>query len=410
MKKHLLLPIVLLSLVFTSCEKDSEVETTTVAVPVTQSIAEFRASVDVMEAKSIKESGKIYAWKNYIFINDKNEGVHIIDNTDPFHPENIQFIKIPRNTDIAIKDDKLYANHGMDLVVFDLTDMNKIVETARIKDVFPNYFMAAPEGATYVEFGDFNASNQVIIGYVMETKKKEQDVNIMWESVDVFNNAAREGGNTGTGGSMARFSIVDNYLYIADEMKLSVFDITNTDPRLLNSQNAGWQIETIFHYEGHLYLGSTTGMYIYGLEDPAAPQQLSNLRHVMGCDPVVVKDNYAYVTIRGGNACGQDFNQLDIVDLSDKRNPSIIETYEMNNPYGLGIKDNWLFVCDGDAGLKVYDIQNTPDLRLIDQFSNINTYDVIPLEDKLLMVGDNTLYQYSYKGNEINLISSFAIN
>ena len=82
----------------------------------------------------------------------------------------------------------------------------------------------------------------------------------------------------------------------------------------------------------------------------------------------------------------------------------------MSNPHGLGIKDDWLFVCDGSAGLKVYDIEETPDLRLIDQFSNINTYDVIPLEDKLLMIGDGILYQYSYKSNEINLLSSFALN
>ncbi len=411
MKRLPFLPILVLSLIFTSCEKDSDVETTTVAIPVTQSLSEFRASVEIQEARSIRESGKIYVWKDYIFINDKNEGVHIIDNTDRYSPKKISFLKIPRNTDIAIKDEKLYANNGMDLVVFELSDMNNIKETGRIKDVFPYYYQAAPEGATYIDLQDFDATNQVIIGYVMETKKKEQDRMMTWQTLDMFNNAAAEGGGrTGTGGSMARFSIVNDYLYIADESKLSVFDITNNDPSLLTSEQVGWQIETIFHYDNHLYLGSSRGMFIFSLEDPTAPHQLSYLQHVRGCDPVVVKDNFAYVTIRGGNACGQDFNQLDVVDISDKQNPVIVGSFEMNNPYGLGVKDDWLFVCDDDAGLKVFDIKDTPDLRLIDQFSNINTYDVIPLEDMLLMVGDNTLYQYSYKGNEISLISSFAIN
>ena len=71
---------------FTSCEEDSDDEFTTVAVPVTQSIADFRASVEIQAPREIKESGKIYAWQNYIFINDKNEGVHIINNTDPSNP------------------------------------------------------------------------------------------------------------------------------------------------------------------------------------------------------------------------------------------------------------------------------------------------------------------------------------
>ena len=409
MKKLLSIPVLIAFFALFSCEKDNDTNLATVAIPVTQSVADFRASVKIQAPRNIQESGKIYAWQDYIFINDKNEGVHIIDNTDPFNPRNIKFLKIPRNMDIAIKDEKLYADNGMDLVVFDISDINNITESARVQDVFPNYYNLAPEGASYVDFQNFNPTQEVIVGYIMETRKIEQaqvQPDGQW-----LESASDGGGNLGTGGSMARFSIKNDYLYVADEAKLSAFDISNpASPNLVSSEYAGWNIETLFNYEDHLYLGSDRGMYIYSIENPASPQSVSYLEHVQGCDPVVVKDNYAYVTIRGGNACGQNFNQLDVVDISDKQNPFIEKTYEMSNPYGLGVKDNWLFICDGDAGLKVYDIENTPDLRLIDQFSNISTYDVIPLEDKLLMVGDNILYQYSYKGNEISLISSFALN
>lgn len=407
MKRFLLFPLFLAFCLFSSCEKEVDENLVTVAVPVTQSIADFRASIKIQEPRNIKESGKIYAWENYIFINDKNEGVHIIDNTDPFNPVNIKFLKIPRNMDIAIKDQKLYADNGMDLVVFDISDINNIREISRVKDVFPTYYAMAPEGATYVDFKNFDYQSEVIVGYLLESRKIEY---AMDDRVFPSSNAA-ESGSIGTGGSMARFSISDNYLYVADESSLSVFDIANPDdPSRISSEYAGWQIETLFNYQDHLYLGSATGMYIYSIEDPASPQQVSFLQHVLGCDPVVVKDNYAYVTIRGGNQCGQNFNQLDIVDITDKQNPNIVSSYDMNNPFGLGIKDDWLFVCDGDAGLKVFDIQDTPNLELIDQFSNINTYDVIPLDERLLMVGDNTLYQYSYKGNEVNLISTFTLN
>lgn len=410
MKRFLLFPILMLIFALSSCEDQNDSDLVTVAVPVTQSIADFRASVKVQEPRNIQESGKIYAWRNYIFINDKNEGVHIIDNSDPYNPKNIKFLKIPRNMDIAIKDEKLYADNGMDLVVFDISDINNIAETGRVEDVFPNYYAIAPEGATYVDFENFNAQDEVIVGYVIESRKIEQTpVNIDVLETRGFTNSA--GGDTGSGGSMARFNLEDDYLYVVDDSALSVFDISNpSNPDRISYEYAGWQIETIFNYQGHLYLGSATGMYIYNIENPSSPQQVSFLQHVRGCDPVVVKDNYAYVTIRGGNLCGQNFNQLDIVDISNKQNPEIVKTYEMTNPFGLGIKDNWLFVCDGSDGLKVFDIQNTPNLEQLNHFSNINTYDVIPLDEQLLMVGDNILYQYSYKGDEINLLSSFALN
>lgn len=409
-KYYLFIPFLLLSFLLVSCDQETG-ETVTVAVPVTQSIQEFRASVKVEEPQGIKESGKIYAYKDYVFVNDKNEGVHVIDNSDRYNPEKIKFLKIPRNTDIAVKNDKLYANNGMDLVVFDISDINNIKESGRIKDVFPNYHQVVPRGVSYIDSQNFDPSKEVIIGYVMETKKIEYATNreMFFSEGDALSSGS--GGSSGTGGSFARFSIIDDLLYIADEQKLSILDITNADnPSVLNSVNVGWDIETLFHHDGYMYMGSPRGLYIYSIENPTSPEYASYIQHVQGCDPVVVKDDYAYVTIRGGNACGQDFNQLDIVDINDKTNPSIVKTYEMTNPHGLGIKDNWLFVCDGSAGLKVYDIEETPDLRLIDQFSNINTYDVIPLEDKLLMIGDGILYQYSYKGNEVNLLSSFALN
>ena len=408
MKRFLLFSLFLISFIFLSCEENDDSDLVNVAVPVTQTIADFRASVRIQEPRSIQESGKIYAWRDYLFINDKNEGIHIIDNSDPYNPQKIKFLKIPRNMDIAIKGEKLYADNGMDLVVFDISDMNNIRESGRVKDVFPTYYAMAPEGAAYVDLENFDYQNEVIVGYVLEARKIEivQLELGRFESVD-----NSSGGDTGTGGSMARFNIQENYLYVVDESALSVFDISNpNEPNRVNSQYAGWQIETIFNYQDHLYLGSATGMYIYNITDPSTPKEVSFLQHVLGCDPVVVKDDFAYVTIRGGNLCGQNFNQLDIVDISDKQNPEIVNSYEMNNPFGLGIKDDWLFVCDGNDGLKVFDITNTPNLELIDHFSNINTYDVIPLDDVLLMVGENILYQYSYKGDEINLLSTFNLN
>ena len=397
---------------FTSCEKDDAGgEFYNVAVPIVKPIEEFRAMVKISEPRAITEAGKIYTYGDYVFINDDQKGVHIIDNTDHRNPIKIKFLEIPLNTDIAVKDNMLFANSAMDLVVFDLSDMNNIKEEGRMKNVFPNHNSRIPANATFVDSDNFNSETDVVMGYLMETRKIEMANEAVWGDAFFSNSDANSAGGSGTGGSLARFNINEDYLYVVDQNKLSVFNIAGLrNPELIKSEWVGRDIETIFYKENHLYLGSSSGMYIYSLEDPAAPQLKSMFSHILGCDPVVVKDDIAYVTIRGGNACGQEWSQLDVIDVADKSNPQLMKSYEMENPYGLGVKDDWLFVCDGTAGLKIYDTKNTPNLELTDHFQDINTYDVIPLEEVLLMVGDNTLFQYTYKGNEINLLSSFSLN
>jgi hypothetical protein len=411
---YCIITLLLLALMalFTSCEKDDAGgEFYNVAVPIVKPIEEFRAMVKISEPRAITEAGKIYTYGDYVFINDDQKGVHIIDNTDHRNPVKIKFLEIPLNTDIAVKDNMLFANSAMDLVVFDLSDMNNIKEEGRMKNVFPNHNSRIPANATFVDSDNFNSETDVVMGYLMETRKIEMANEAVWGDAFFSNSDANSAGGSGTGGSLARFNINEDYLYVVDQNKLSVFNIAGLrNPELIKSEWVGRDIETIFYKENHLYLGSSSGMYIYSLEDPAAPQLKSMFSHILGCDPVVVKDDIAYVTIRGGNACGQEWSQLDVIDVADKSNPQLMKSYEMENPYGLGVKDDWLFVCDGTAGLKIYDTKNTPSLELTDHFQDINTYDVIPLEEVLLMVGDNTLFQYTYKGNEINLLSSFSLN
>ncbi|MDT0687501.1 LVIVD repeat-containing protein [Autumnicola psychrophila] len=412
MKKRTFIPFLALFLLFfTSCEKEEPAgEYYEVAVPITQSIAEFRASVKIQEPRVITEVGKIYSYKDYVFVNDKYQGVHVIDNRDPYAPKKIQYISIPRNLDIAVKNDMLYADSGMDLVVFDVSNIENIKKVERVKNVFPNTNFNVPAEAAFVDTKSFDPEQEVILGYSMERRRIEMAAQPGW-AVD---NAAFEssGGNsTGTGGSLARFKIVSDYLYVVDQQNISVFDIAAlSQPKKVFEEYVGWDIETIFNQEDHLFLGSTTGMYIYSIENPESPAFVSMIRHVLGCDPVVVKDDIAYVTVRGGNFCGQQESELLVIDVADKSNPQTLKSYEMENPYGLGVRGDQLFICDGDAGLKIYDTTNTPYLTMTDHFEDVNTYDIIPLDEVLLMIGGNILHQYNYKNNQINLISSFSLD
>jgi len=161
-----------------------------------------------------------------------------------------------------------------------------------------------------------------------------------------------------------------------------------------------------------LFIGSQTGMYVYSLQNPAQPEFISEFRHASSCDPVVVEGNFAYVTLRGGNLCGAIESQLDVIDISTIEKPEFVKSYPMEEPYGLGIKNNVLFVCDGNAGLKIYKADDAMkiDSNMVASYPDINAFDVIPLQDVLIMIGIDGLYQYDYSDlNNITLLSHIPI-
>jgi hypothetical protein len=198
---------------------------------------------------------------------------------------------------------------------------------------------------------------------------------------------------------MARFTVCSEYLYAVDNYALRSFDISQAaDPKLVSDISVGWNIETIFPYEDKLFIGSTTGMFIYSLADPSQPEYVSTFWHATGCDPVVVEDTLAYVNLRAGNLCGNNLSQLDVINIADITQPYLLKEYPMEEPYGLGIDNHVLFVCDGESGLKIYDATDplVIDQNKIVQYSDMNAWDVIPLGNVLVMIGSDGLYQYDY--------------
>ena len=110
-----------------------------------------------------------------------------------------------------------------------------------------------------------------------------------------------------------------------------------------------------------------------------------------------------------GNPCGQLESVLEVIDISNKTTPILVGRYPLENPYGLGIKGNTLFVCDGTSGLKLFDKVDPLQVKLTKTYHNIQSKDVIPLENSLLMLGENVLYQYTYVEGGVALISSYSL-
>jgi hypothetical protein len=141
-------------------------------------------------------------------------------------------------------------------------------------------------------------------------------------------------------------------------------------------------------------------MIVMSLEVPERPSQKGTFSHMTACDPVVIKGDLAFVTLKGGTTCRGTLNQLDVIRMSNSYSKfTLIASYPMYGPQGLGIDDDLLFICDGDAGLKIYDATDplTINQHLIASFPNINAYDVIPVNNYLFMVGENGFLLYDYQ-------------
>ena len=91
-----------------------------------------QAEISVGPARPVNQPGKIYLYGKYLLLNEKMQGIHIFDNTEPANPVNLGFLELLGNTDLAIKDGVLYANHLGDVVALAINDFGTIAEQGRI--------------------------------------------------------------------------------------------------------------------------------------------------------------------------------------------------------------------------------------------------------------------------------------
>ncbi len=139
-------------------------------------------------------------------------------------------------------------------------------------------------------------------------------------------------------------------------------------------------------------IGSQNGMFIYSLENPEFPARLSSVEHFTACDPVIANDTHAFVTLHSETFCGNDINVLEIYDVREVTEPVLLNSRNLTFPRGLGLYENFLFVCDDE--IKVFDVTNPAESKLVTSIKR-SAFDVIILNDLLIAIGESGLYQYS---------------
>jgi hypothetical protein len=400
--------IAMMGIMLQGCLKDTSTRTYTMFTPVYKTTAEVRANIKNNPAQGVHNPGKIFLYGNYIFLNEVDKGVHIIDNSNPSAPVNKYFINIPGNLDIAVKDNILYADLYSDMVAIDITDPASISVKKVIDDAFP--FRRYANGF----LGD---TSRIIVEWIKKDTTVEASsrwnvpTDYLYDMASSFNGANSSAVTKGISGSMARFTLLNDYLYTVTDNSLNVFDVSQPhDPLFKNKINLAWNIETIYPFKSNLFIGSTTGMFIFGTTNPAAPNALSSFSHIRSCDPVIADDDYAYVTLRSGTTCQGFSNQLDILNIQNLSSPTLVKTTQLTNPHGLSKDGNLLFICDGPAGLKVFNAADVSNLKLLQTVDGLETFDIITNNKVAIVVAKDGLYQYNYSNaSNLQFLSKISI-
>ena len=378
-------------------------------MPVYMQMNKVREGEIIVEpGKPLDNPGKIYLYGDYLFINEPQKGIHLIDNTSPASPKALHFIPIPGNVDLAINDGILYADSYVDLLAFDIRNLEKIEMVKRLEDVFPHMYVDMAT-STFMTYKD------TVITYDSETMHGWNGGPGFWVGGSRDFSSVGGGGSEsyGQGGSMARFTLMSGHLYAVDENSLRVFDVNvANNPKYLRDVALGWGIETIFPFQNKLFIGSSTGMHIYDATEPSEPQQMSVYQHITACDPVVVNEDYAFVTLRSGVTCNQGVNELHVLNIQDPYQPELLKTYPMSNPHGLALAEQYLYLAEGNHGLKSFDVSDVMkiDENRMEHLKSMKSVDLIPGPKSLIVIGPDGVCQFDYsKPDRLNPLSCIQV-
>ena len=198
------------------------------------------------------------------------------------------------------------------------------------------------------------------------------------------------GQQSGQSGSTSRFTIQNGHLVVTDQSKINSYAIhdpeTDTSPagvlQLAHSVYVNRTLETAFAYgDERVMFGTTTGTLIATVDDEGQLALETAVEHARSCDPVIASGNRMYVTLSNDRSgfCGGSIynNHLLAYDISDISNPLLIDEVQLNQPQGLALADEQLWVCT-ESGLWRFDVLESGAVE------ERNNYGWLPCDDLII--------------------------
>lgn len=138
------------------------------ARPVYMDYQTLRRAVNVSTPRPLTDTSRVYVYQSFVFLNNKNNGIHVIDNSDPTAPDNVAFIEIPGNTELSIRDNYLYADSYVDLVTLDISDPQNVAVVDRVEQIFPyDAYQNIPQDI-YFGYDQVDETRGVVVSYVRQ--------------------------------------------------------------------------------------------------------------------------------------------------------------------------------------------------------------------------------------------------
>jgi hypothetical protein len=313
-----------------------------------------------------------------LFISDKSTGIHVYNIKNPGTPQFALNIPLHGNRSTAARGDIVYANDWESLLAIRVQgDSYEVVKT--IKRAPPHF----------------------IDMVVMDDRDNRWGCDCAQR--DVLMSPAPAGS---VGSSYATFAVIDSFLYYLDQFSIVTLDIsTPEDPIELTRTHIDWGAETLYPTDKCLFVGGTRGMYIFDRSNPESPVQIARFEHFEACDPVVVSDTLAFVTLRGGNACGETRDVLLSISIKNPERPVLVGEKPIETPYGLAVNNPHLYVSSGDNGYQLLDFTAPDKPFVVKAWPDWATKDFIWFEDVLMVLGygDVRIYDVTAPENPILL-------
>ena len=133
--------------------------------PVYMDRSEMENAVKMEAAQALQSTGKIYLYGQYILVNEKYKGIHVIDNSNPAAPQNVAFVHIDGCIDMAMKNNVLYADNALDMIALKTSDNFASVQvTGRIRNIFPE--PESPDGGWSKYYvNKFRPANAILVAW-----------------------------------------------------------------------------------------------------------------------------------------------------------------------------------------------------------------------------------------------------
>jgi hypothetical protein len=226
-------------------------------------------------------------------------------------------------------------------------------------------------------------------------------------------------GEANSGGSLAAMASIENRLYILNDDEIVSLEIEESGGLVnqLRTTTDLFQTETLMSYQDeYLLVGTEFGVSIFSVSDAedseTPPSEVGSFNHARAYDPIIARNKIGYITTRDGEPLESNASdQLIILDLTNLEEPiQITEINEFNEPAGLALFDNKLFICDLYLGLMEYEILNdtspeTIEVKYVARHSEYDCHDVIVRDNTLVLVSQQSVTQVSIESESLSKLS-----